>query len=69
MLPALREQTAVTTLLPDGPDVLPVSQELRRSLIAERAYHLAAERNFAPGREMDDWLAAEAEIDRTLRHA
>ena len=30
--------------------------------IAERAYLRAQMRGFAPGQELDDWLAAEAEI-------
>ncbi|MGD0960054.1 MAG: DUF2934 domain-containing protein [Methylomonas sp.] len=29
--------------------------------IAELAYYKAANRNFEPGREMDDWLEAEQE--------
>jgi hypothetical protein len=28
-------------------------------MIAEAAYFIAAQRNFAPGHELDDWLAAE----------
>jgi hypothetical protein len=28
-------------------------------MISEAAYYLAAKRNFAPGRDLDDWLAAE----------
>jgi hypothetical protein len=35
--------------------------EARRQRIAERAYRRAERRNFAPGGELDDWLAAEAE--------
>ena len=31
-------------------------------MIAAAAYHLAAERGFAPGHEIDDWLAAEKMI-------
>ena len=31
--------------------------------IAQRAYELAAERGFAPGHELDDWLQAEREIE------
>lgn len=31
--------------------------------IARRAYELAAERDFRPGHEMDDWLQAEREIE------
>jgi len=30
--------------------------------IRTRAYYLAEKRNFAPGRELDDWLQAEREI-------
>jgi hypothetical protein len=46
-----------------------VTPEERWTMIAERAYYLAAERNFAPGNEVQDWLAAEAEVDRKLRGA
>ena len=31
-------------------------------LIATTAYYLAAERNFAPGHELDDWLEAERRV-------
>ena len=37
----------------------------RDERIAARAYQLAAERGFEPGHELDDWLAAEREIDQT----
>lgn len=33
-----------------------------RQRIAEAAYYRAEKRGFAPGRELDDWFAAEAEI-------
>lgn len=32
------------------------------SLIATTAYFLAAQRNFAPGQELDDWLEAERRV-------
>lgn len=35
-------------------------------MVAEAAYYRAERRGFAPGAEMDDWLAAEAEIERLL---
>jgi len=41
-----------------------VSGEERRSMIAEAAYFRAERRNFAPGHEMEDWVAAEGEVDR-----
>jgi hypothetical protein len=33
-------------------------------MTAEAAYYRAERRGFAPGRELDDWLAAETEIER-----
>lgn len=42
------------------------SPEQRRAMIAEAAYYRAQRRGFAPGAELQDWLAAEAEIDRAL---
>jgi hypothetical protein len=44
-----------------------VTPEARRALIAERAYLRAEKRGFVPGRETEDWLAAEVEIDLLLR--
>jgi Protein of unknown function (DUF2934) len=40
------------------------TDEQRRELIAVTAYYLAERRNFQPGHEDEDWLAAEAEIGR-----
>lgn len=44
-----------------------VSEDLRRAMIAEAAYFHAERREFAPGGEVEDWLAAEAEVDALLR--
>jgi DUF2934 family protein len=38
----------------------------RAALIAKAAYFRAESRGFAPGRETEDWLAAEAEVDAKL---
>lgn len=35
-------------------------------LISEAAYYLAEARGFQPGAELDDWLTAEAQIDKQL---
>lgn len=43
-----------------------LSPEQRRSMIAQAAYFRAEQRGFASGAELQDWLAAEAEIDRAL---
>jgi hypothetical protein len=40
--------------------------EDRQRLIAEAAYFRAEQRGFVPGCEIEDWLAAELEIDALL---
>jgi hypothetical protein len=50
-----------------APDAAPPDAERRRALIAEAAYRRAAQRNFAPGGELEDWLAAEREVDVALQ--
>jgi hypothetical protein len=46
---------------------LEISPELRRTMIAEAAYWRAERRGFEPGHEMEDWFAAEAEVDALLK--
>ncbi len=43
-----------------------ISPEVRHAMIAEAAYLRAERRGFAPGKEMEDWLVAEKEIDAML---
>jgi len=43
-----------------------VTPDRRRVMIAEAAYLRAERRGFAPGGEEEDWIAAEAEVDRLL---
>ena len=43
-----------------------VSEETRRAMIAESAYLRAERRGFAPGNEVEDWVAAEKEVDALL---
>ncbi len=43
-----------------------LSADARRQLIAEAAWYRAEARGFAPGGEVGDWLAAEAEVDERL---
>jgi hypothetical protein len=38
----------------------------RRRLVAEAAYYLAQKRGFTPGHEMQDWTAAEKQVDAIL---
>ena len=42
----------------------PTCAEIRFRNIAEAAYFLAEKRGFAPGKQLDDWLAAEIAIDQ-----
>jgi hypothetical protein len=44
-----------------------VSEDVRRAMIAQAAYLRAERRGFAQGGEVEDWLAAEAEVDALLR--
>jgi|GEM_PF-3316995 len=46
-------------------DVASVGERERR--IRESAYLRAERRGFSPGAEIEDWLAAEREIDRRVR--
>ena len=41
----------------------PVDPEVKWLMIAEAAYYCAEKRGFEPGRELEDWLEAEARID------
>lgn len=42
-------------------------EPVNKTLVAEAAYYRAEKRGFAPGRELDDWLAAEDEIEALAR--
>lgn len=44
----------------------PVTEEERRRMIAENAYYRAQQRGFNGGQSIDDWLAAEREVNRLL---
>jgi hypothetical protein len=46
--------------------IVPHAFEDRRTLIAKAAYQKAECRGFAPGHELEDWLAAENEVDQRL---
>jgi len=41
----------------------PVSTDTRRAMIAEAAYYIAEQRGFSDGRDVEDWLLAEKQID------
>ena len=70
---ALESQTAQTDSGPDRGDSqdasfdASVSDDERRRMIAEAAYFIALRRDFDGGLELEDWLAAEAEVNAKLR--
>ncbi|SEP71711.1 Protein of unknown function [Solimonas aquatica] len=39
----------------------------KRMMIEQIAYAMAMRRGFAPGKELQDWLAAEAEVEDILK--
>ncbi|OGA27919.1 MAG: hypothetical protein A3F77_05770 [Betaproteobacteria bacterium RIFCSPLOWO2_12_FULL_67_28] len=43
-----------------------VSAEERARMVALAAYFRSQKRGFDPGRDLQDWLEAEAEVDATL---
>lgn len=68
--PAVEEQQAKeqSAVAPEAAPELRLLGEMRslttrEERIAMSAYWRAASRQFAPGHELDDWLAAEAEVD------
>jgi hypothetical protein len=58
---AVRPQPTVTVTQ------IEISPDQRRAMVAEAAYLRAERRGFAHGNEVEDWLAAEAEVDRLLQ--
>ena len=62
--PAAPRAKNMPATTPAGVDI---SDDVRRAMIAECAYLRAERRGFAPGHEEEDWIAAEAEVDRLLK--
>ena len=44
-----------------------ITKEQRYKMIAEAAYHLSEKQGFEPGREMDNWLIAEKQIEAFIK--
>jgi Protein of unknown function (DUF2934) len=44
----------------------PVTPEQRWMMVCEAAYYIAEHRGFEAGHDVDDWLAAERQIDAAL---
>jgi hypothetical protein len=50
-----------------APAAVPAGHEDVRASIALAAYFRSEQRGFAPGYELEDWLAAEREVNQHLR--
>jgi hypothetical protein len=42
-----------------------IESEQRHAMISEAAYFLSEQGGFCPGRQLEDWLSAEKDIDRS----
>jgi len=62
---APKEPTEVTATHLERREI-PSFSESREARIAEAAYWRAERRGFTAGQELDDWLAAEREVDEDL---
>jgi hypothetical protein len=64
-----RDRTASSTVVNaiEGDSLSPyqADADARHSRISEAAYRIAEARGFASGSELDDWLAAERDVDAT----
>ncbi len=46
--------------------ISPADARIRQQMIAEAAYFLSVQRSFKEGSALEDWLTAEAQVDRKL---
>jgi hypothetical protein len=60
------KQGAAAAATPVADRAAQITPEEREHMIAKAAYMRAQMRGFEPGHEMQDWLEAEAEIDRRI---
>jgi hypothetical protein len=58
------ESSGSTESKPSG-----IDPERRRQLVAAEAYFLAERRGFTAGRELEDWVTAEAVVDSRLQES
>lgn len=61
-----KPETAAKARRPRATKPASVAPEQRRNYIEVAAYYIAERRAFAPGDPLQDWIQAEAEVDRLL---
>jgi hypothetical protein len=57
---------ALSTVEMHEPEVTAHPVDQRHAMISEAAFFIAQSRNFAPGNEFHDWLAAEHAVEQSL---
>jgi hypothetical protein len=65
-LPADISENEEPPLRPTLAAAVDIDPDLRHRMISETAYQFYAQRGYVDGYELDDWLKAEAEVDRLL---
>jgi len=63
--PSAKKSVTNPSSLTDQP-VLAISPEQRCHYVEVAAFYIAERRGFAPGNPVDDWCAAEQEVDRLI---
>jgi hypothetical protein len=63
---AMKPGAPAVTAAPAAAAPVEISPDARRGMIAEAAYLRAEQRGFVPGYELEDWIAAESEVDALL---
>jgi hypothetical protein len=58
--------TLTTSITKSALHVTPHSSDDHHAMLADAAYRRAEQRGFEPGHELDDWLAAEMELEQRL---
>lgn len=61
--------TLVLEDVPEVDDTPDLEPEVRYRMISEAAYHRYLDRGCVDGYDVDDWLSAEADVERELRTA
>ena len=67
--PAIADSAADPPIRPNFAaidDAASITAEEREELIRKAAYLHAESRGFSPGHELDDWLAAQSQIDQLI---
>src|SRR5438552_10276151 len=68
-LPADGSENEERRLKPTLAAAVDIDPDLRHRMISETAYQFYAQRGYVDGYELDDWLRAEAEVDRLLSNS